>query len=406
MPRPQKQPSYRRHRARNCAVVTIDGHDHYLGPYDSPESHARYAELISDWRCSQSNGAGHRADAVALPEPSGNGLTISELMLRFWFHAEKYYRKPNGQPTSELSCIREALRRLRGLHGSTIAGAFGPKQLKAVRQLMIDQELSRKTINNHIGRIKRMFKWGVAEELVPATVFHSLQAVCGLRWGRSEAQETEPVKPVPDAWVDAVLPFVSPQIRAMIELQRLTGMRPCEVTLLRACDIDTTGEIWIFEPQEHKNQWRGHRRLIPLGPQAQKIIGQFFKLETSAYLFSPADAEVWRNAIRRQNRKTQMTPSQAMRKAKPSPKYPKRDRYDTDSYRGAIEYGIKKAKKAGIEIPHWFPLQLRHSRATEVRKRFGLEGAQVALGHAHAAVTEVYAEKNLDLAIQIARETG
>lgn len=58
------------------------------------------------------------------------------------------------------------------------------------------------------------------------------------------------------------------------------------------------------------------------------------------------------------------------------------------------------------QIPHWFPLQLRHSRATEVRKAFGLEGAQVALGHANASVTEVYAERNLGLAIEIAKRTG
>jgi hypothetical protein len=36
--RPRRQPSCRLHKARNCAVVTIHGKNHYLGPYDSPES--------------------------------------------------------------------------------------------------------------------------------------------------------------------------------------------------------------------------------------------------------------------------------------------------------------------------------------------------------------------------------
>jgi len=49
---------------------------------------------------------------------------------------------------------------------------------------------------------------------------------------------------------------------------------------------------------------------------------------------------------------------------------------------------------------------LRHSRGTEVRKIYGIEAAQVVLGHARADVTEVYAEKNLELAMQIAKETG
>jgi hypothetical protein len=38
-------PSYRFHKARACAVVTIDGKDHYLGPYNSCESRDKYDRL-------------------------------------------------------------------------------------------------------------------------------------------------------------------------------------------------------------------------------------------------------------------------------------------------------------------------------------------------------------------------
>ena len=38
-----RQPPYRLHKARGPAVVTICGKNHYLGPYDSLESHERYA---------------------------------------------------------------------------------------------------------------------------------------------------------------------------------------------------------------------------------------------------------------------------------------------------------------------------------------------------------------------------
>jgi integrase len=88
------------------------------------------------------------------------------------------------------------------------------------------------------------------------------------------------------------------------------------------------------------------------------------------------------------------------------PKRPRRERYDTNSYRRAINYGLLQAKKAGFVIPHWHPHQLRHNRGTEVRKRYGIEAAQVALGHARADVTQVYAEKNLEQAREIAREMG
>ena len=88
-----------------------------------------------------------------------------------------------------------------------------------------------------------------------------------------------------------------------------------------------------------------------------------------------------------------------------------RDHYDVDSYRRAIKYGIKKANKIRTAngqppISNWFPLQLRHSRATELNELYGIEAAAVSLGHAHADVTKVYAERNLKLAIEVARKTG
>ena len=69
----------------------------------------------------------------------------------------------------------------------------------------------------------------------------ALQAVAGLARGRSAARESERVRPVPQAFVDAVKPFVSSQVWTMIELQRFTGMRPGEVTAMRTTDLDIGG---------------------------------------------------------------------------------------------------------------------------------------------------------------------
>ena len=54
----------------------------------------------------------------------------------------------------------------------------------------------------------------------------------------------------------------------------------------------------------------------------------------------------------------------------------------------------------------WSANQVRHTYATEVRKDFGLEAAQVALGHSHADVTQTYAERNLSLAVEVAKAVG
>jgi integrase len=343
-------------------------------------------------------------------------------MLRYREYARRYYSK-NGQTTKEYVEMKYALRPVRELYGDTLAREFGPLKLKAIRQHMIDVlDLSRGVINNRIKRIKRFFKWAVAEVLIPASVSHALRDVAGLRRGRTAARETPPVKPVADVWVDLVVPRLSPQVAALVQLQRLTGMRPGEVVLMRACDIDMSNEVWIYEPAEHKNQWREHGRMIPLGPKAQEIITPFVGLSVDCYLFSPRDAEEWRNerrAVHRNpDRKTKVYPSEIRarerRKASAKKRKPlraKRDKYDVDSYRRAITYAIKKLnaerERDGLErIPKWCPLQLRHSRATEIRKEFGIEAAQVSLGHAHADVTQVYAQRNLELAIDVAKKTG
>jgi hypothetical protein len=58
------------------------------------------------------------------------------------------------------------------------------------------------------------------------------------------------VRPVPEAFVDAVKPFVSRQVWAMIELQRRAGMRPTETCVIRTIDINMSGRIWEYTPVE------------------------------------------------------------------------------------------------------------------------------------------------------------
>jgi site-specific recombinase XerC len=57
-------------------------------------------------------------------------------------------------------------------------------------------------------------------------------------------------------------------------------------------------------------------------------------------------------------------------------------------------------------VPHWHPHQLRHLAATHIRQRFGLEAAQVVLGHARAEVTEIYAARDLEQAAAVAAQIG
>jgi integrase len=57
-------------------------------------------------------------------------------------------------------------------------------------------------------------------------------------------------------------------------------------------------------------------------------------------------------------------------------------------------------------VPVWTPLQLRHTAATMIRSRFGLEAAQTVLGHAKADTTQIYAERDLARAHAVMAEIG
>src|SRR5208337_4478035 len=235
-------------------------------------------------------------------------------------HADVYYVK-NGKPTVEPGNMRLAIRPLRKLYGDTLAREFGPVALKAVRAAMVEGDICRSEINRRIGRIVRIFKWAVSEELVPPSVHQALQTVPGLRRGRADVRESEPVKPVPDAFVDAVRPHVLPQIWAMVELMRISGMRPQEVCQMRTIDLDQSGRVWSFKPETHKTEHHGRERRIYLGPVAQTILRPWLRTELTAYLFSPREAMEHRLAERRRNRKSKVQPSQRdRRKARPKRK--------------------------------------------------------------------------------------
>ncbi|MGE5610668.1 MAG: tyrosine-type recombinase/integrase [Bacillota bacterium] len=425
-------PKYRKHRASGQAVVTLDGRDFYLGPYGSKASRVEYDRLVSEWLAN-----GRRLHA----EKGRSDATVFELIKTYWQHCKATYRKPDGSPSGELACQRMALKVLARLYGYTQADDFGPLALRTLQHEMIQLGWCRGFINQQTKRVRRMFKWAVGQELVPSGVFHGLQAVEGLRRGRTEARETEPVKPVPEAQIAATLKHVAPPVAAMINLQLLTGMRPGEVVIMRGVDIDTTGNIWVYRPQWHKTQHHGHAREIWLGPQATKIVQQHMKPDLSAYLFSPQDAEAWRYAQASHHRRKNQKPN-----AKKTTRT-LRERYDKNSYGRAIAYACEKAfplpeplqrrvlpsdepesdkvkretkkayrarltaeEKAQIRewrrAHRWHPHQLRHNAATRLRKEFGLEVARIILGHKSAAITEVYAEQDRERARQIMGQVG
>ena len=188
----------------------------------------------------------------------------------------------------------------------------------------------------------------------------------------------------------------------MVRLQRLMGSRPQDVTNLRPCDVDMSGDVWLYRPYTYKGEHRGRERILAIGPRGQEVLRPYLLREKESFCFSPADSEKKRRQAEHEKRKTPLSCGNrpgTNRRSKPI--HTPGDRYTTESYRRAIH---RACDKAGV--PRWSPNRLRHSTGTEIRKRYGLEAAQVILGHASADVTQVYAERDLQKAVEIMREVG
>ncbi len=316
---------------------------------------------------------------------------------------------------------------------------------RRLRETLIARGLSRSTINSRIERVKRIFKWGVENELVDARVFHALQAVEGLRQGRSAAKELPPIRPVPMEDVNAVLPHLGPVVRDMVRLQLLSGCRPGEIVTLRPCDVQREGEVWEYVPATHKTEHHGQQRRVYFGPKAQAILASYLdNRPVEAACFSPREAEAQRRSEQRQQRQSPIPASQRRRRrrrtAGPSPFG---ETFNVASYRRAIAraceiaYGMPEelqqlnntvrsrtfrelsaeaqcAEKARLQqaasewrAQHvWHPNRLRHTRATDLRRAFGIEAAQTVLGHANLPTTEIYAEADFQTARKIMAEVG
>ena len=293
-------PRYRLHKQSRQAVVSLPlgggkYRDYLLGPHGTEGSRREYERVIHEWLASGRH-------APPRPSDSPADLTVAELCLRFWKHAEGFYRLADGSPSKELDHYKYAQKALIALYGHRPASEFGPLGLKAVRQSMIDarqvrvrfeesrpagfwlpddrvrpdpssqdrglaarkgswhpveiletrKALSRRVVNQRIDHIRRMFKWAVSEELVPSSISEALRAVAGLRRGHEGTKEKPKVKPVLDEHVEATLPHLNPQVAAMVRLQRLIGARATEVCLMRGRDIDRSGPVWWYriDPNE------------------------------------------------------------------------------------------------------------------------------------------------------------
>lgn len=441
--------------------IRIARHPIYLGACDgTPEAETlAEAERLRVLNEFQKTGA--------LPGKRDAGSTINVLLTAYLTQkVAVHYRKADGTPTKEQDCIKMAIKPLQRLYGHTRIEDFGPLSLETVQQSMIDGSWMtakdrkeagerfrggwcRKVINRHVNRLKRLFSWGVSRQIVPVAVHQALLTVEPLLEHRSAARETTDVPPASWETIEALLaiagvwkghdaPWLSRNVADMMRLQLLSGARPGELCALRANAIDRTGEsltrllgitvrtggVWAYLPgledlggalrQQHKTAHHGKRRIIPLGPQAQKLLAPYMiGKRDDEPIFSPVLSRAERYAAMRAARKTSVQPSQLSRRKEGAKRQPG-DQWTNEGYGHAIAAAIRRLNdwRAAQDPPlpallHFHPHQLRKNAATELERQFGIEVARIVCGHSSVHTTEqFYVQKDLEKAFRAIEQVG
>ncbi len=314
----------------------------YYTSIDPIEANRRYLEY-----CRNIDIYGH-----PVPPTFAVGIMVADVATRYHVHIVK--TKP--PESKEDRPIGVAMRWLAQV--DCPADKFTPARLVALRQLWVDDGQSVSTIAKKHNYILNAFRWAAQMDLVAATVWSALQTVQKLKPGRSACKQPRKVHPVERATIEAVMPFLSAQVAALVEFQWLTGCRSAEALTVTTAEIQGN----IYSPAKHKNAFRGKRRVIFLGPKSRELVTRWATDDPNKPLFD------------------QMT---------------------------SCEYGkrIKRAcKRAGVA--HFCPHQIRHAHGTLVREQYGLDAAQAALGHSSARTTEIYAEVSKGLAQKVADDIG
>lgn len=242
-----------------------------------------------------------------------------------------------------------------------------------------------------------------------------------LKRGRTEAREAAGVTVVSEEIVSFTLERCTPTLQAMIRLQLQTAMRPGELVIMRPLDINTNGSPWFYRPGsdkgkfgQHKTAHHGLDRRIYLGKESQRIIEPFMSRPLVHYLFSPREADAQRRDRRHQQRRTpQSCGNKPGTNRKKDPKTLPGDRYTPGTYRQAIHYACDAVfdpdgeKRKGKVTDHlWSPNQLRHTALTRIERRFGCDRARAVGGHTKVETTQIYVERDMRLAIEVAQEAG
>lgn len=355
---------------------------------------------------------------------AGRRATVADLCVIYLRYAEQTFRKHN-EITSHVYKVRSTLQSLIDHCGDLAADQLDMPRLAGWRDAMTQSgSRGRRYINDMLQIVRAMYQWAAERGDVPQDAYQAVASVGRLRKGRSVASERKRVKPVAWATVQQTLPHLSPVVQAMVMTLWHTGMRPEDVCEMCTGDLEQGGDVWLYRTGSHKMDHlegpAGDEKIYPIGPQAQQVLRPHLKPHLAAPVFQPAlgsgrrqsnyghtyTTGSLRQAIHRACDAAWPPPATLQRARVPATGR-KKTRLESMADWEARLGPEKWAELLAWQKAHrWNPNQLRHAKATALRKRYGLEGARLALGHQHIATSEIYADRDLQEAIRIAREAG
>ncbi len=277
-------------------------------------------------------------------------MLLSELMQRYLGWCYGYYRDAQGEQTREAVNMQHALVPLQG-YGTVALDEIDVDAVLQVRSSMIKRGLARTTINARMGRMRRFIRWCISKGYAAPGVLTIWQAVEPLKYGRSEARETHPVRSAPVDAVQSTLGYLSPTLRRMVRLQLATGMRSSELCAMRYDLIDMSRPVWIYTPAKHKTQHLGYERHVAILRENQR---ELRPLRKAGYVFVNQRGGT----------------------------------YNARTYREEIKRAIKRCGCAD-----WTPHRLRHNAATRFAEKGGVHAAGLLLGHRDVRSTAAYTDR-------------
>lgn len=400
-----KTPALRYHKQTRRYYIFTGGKRVYLGSHKGTAANRRLeivASIIEG-----------KPAPVAIASASG-GTTLARALADFRLWALTHYTDSRAIARFD-AVIAAAIAE----HGETPADQFDGQGVEDIRNALTNRkpELARGYINCLIRALKTAFAWMKRRKIVCANTLAEVRQVRALMAGEG-GRETTPIPPVEDWVIEATRRECSRTIRAMIDLQRATGMRPGELCRMRRCDLTTLPSevlpipgqrrtikameaegvpIWWYVPARHKNLHRGKMRIVPIGPDGQQILKPFLDRAHDNYIFRPADD-------------LSLARQKALR-AGPC--------YDVRAYHNAIVRAVGRAnrvRKQAVEralvplfvsVPPWSPNQLRHAALEDAADRLDPEHAAAIGGHsASMRALDAYVQATIKKAASAAAKVG